>query len=149
MVNLHNIFMLIREAVRAGRARGRVRGGRGRGRGGGVPTEAVDGEPDSPEREELSESESEDEEGQSSQENVPKGVTEDPGLLGSKIPAYESPKFSDSDQEKLDNANSAVDFFELLKPDDYIALIVEESYRYSVQRGFNKQYEFITPDNIR
>ena len=136
--------------MRAGRARGGVRRGRGgvrRDRRGGVPTEAVDGEPDSPEREELSESEDEEEE--SSQENVPKWVTEDPGLLGSKIPAYESPKFSDSDQEKLDNANSAVDFFELFQPDDYIALIVEESRQYSVERGFTKQFEFVTPDNIR
>ena len=73
----------------------------------------------------------------------------DPSLVGTNIPPYQSPVFSDSDLEKLEEAQSALDYYELFQPQSFLNYVVSESRTYAVSRGMESKIEQINSCNIR
>jgi hypothetical protein len=72
-----------------------------------------------------------------------------PGLVGTKIPAFVKPVLAAEDREKLESLNSAYDYYRLFQSDSFANEVVYQSRLYAVQKGYNKALEQLSRDTYR
>ena len=103
----------------------------------GAEREEVQEKEEVQEREEIDEGEMGDGEDGEEEQNVDDGGWQctDAGLVGSKIPPYQSPYFCDSDRERLEAATTALDYYKMFQPQSFLRNMVSKSKHYAVSRG--------------
>jgi hypothetical protein len=72
-----------------------------------------------------------------------------PGLVGTQVPDFIKPVLAAEDSEKLENLNSAYDFYKLFQSDSFANEIVYQSRLYAVQKSYNKALEQLSRDTYR
>ena len=65
----------------------------------------------------------------------------DPGLVGSRIPAFVKPARSQEDEETFENVSTAYDYCRLFQPDSWANEILYQSKLYGTQRQFSKKVQ--------
>ena len=74
---------------------------------------------------------------------------DNPNLVGSKVPEYVKPVIDADAQSKLENTNTAYEFYRLFQPDRFINEIIYQSKLYGVQKGYTKSVEKISVSTYR
>lgn len=73
----------------------------------------------------------------------------DPSLVGTKVPPFIKPVLSAEDTEKLENLNTAYDYYKLFQSESFANEVVYQSRLYAVQKGYNKANELLSRDTYR
>ena len=70
-----------------------------------------------------------------------KWTRKDPGLVGSRIPAFVKPARSQEDEETFESVSTAYDYYRLFQPDSWANEILYQSKLYGTQRQFSKKVQ--------
>jgi len=72
-----------------------------------------------------------------------------PGLVGTNIPIFQKPAFTAEEEQILDGARTAFDYYKLFQSDDFVSEVINQSKLYAVQKGFKKAGEMVNHDTYR
>ena len=90
------------------------------------------------------------EHGTSSGDAVRQWLRKDPGLVGSRIPAFQKPVLSPEMEETFASVTSAFQYYKLFQPDSFVDEIIYQSKLYSVQKDFSRKVQdCISTDTYR
>ena len=88
--------------------------------------------------------------GTSSGDAVRQWLRKDPGLVGSRIPAFQKPVLSPEMEETFASVTSAFQYYKLFQPDSFVDEIIYQSKLYSVQKDFSRKVQdCISTDTYR
>ncbi len=76
-------------------------------------------------------------------------VRDSPNLVGSKVPEYVKPIIDVDTQSKLENTNTAFEFYRHFQPESFVNEIIYQSKLYAVQKGHTKSLEKISLNTYR
>jgi hypothetical protein len=130
-----------------------------RGRGGGIGQKRKSNEENEKTqntrrrtRQDHSDSEDDEEEEEIIYQRVTERIwsEDDKGEVGSKVPNSDHFETLNSNflEEVYENCKTPYDFFKLMFTDDLLALIVDQSKLYGVQKNLHNEVQFVTEDNI-
>ena len=105
---------------------------------------------DSQEEENLdSQEEEEVEQVRQEQEGVGDWEAENPGLLGANIPEYTPPMYTYEQEVLMEDCNTALDWYQLFSPLEWLDYVTEQTRSYAISRGRNNKLASLTKENIR
>ena len=73
-----------------------------------------------------------------------------PDRVGTNIPEYEEPQWTEEQINIMEQCNTAFDWYQIFSPPEWMQRIVDESQNYNVSQGRNdRELQHLTINNLR
>ena len=72
-----------------------------------------------------------------------------PGLRGQVVQLYDAPAFTTEQEIRMEDCKTALQWYELFSPPEWLEYVTEESRKYAVLQGRENKVPVITKENIR
>ena len=76
-------------------------------------------------------------------------MADNPGLLGSWVPIYDPPEHTAEQIAQMDSCATALDWFHLFSPPEWLDYVVEQTKSYAISWGRENKLPLLTAKNIR